>query len=266
MLAGVLLELCLAPVHSITDHPALLVPPTLVWLALTRFAPRWAVPAAFGTAIVAIGIWLGQHGGPHGHLLPRLELTTPTLDASALLSIALPLYIVTMASQNVPGVAVLASYGYDAPWRPAMLATGAGTAVAAFAGGHAVNLAAITAALAASPEAHPDKAQRYRVAVATGWFYLLLALASTAITTVVSTAPAGVAAAVAGLALIGTLAASLTGAMVEPTGRIAAAVTFVVAASDVTVLGIGAAFWGLVAGLVVHLVTRPATTARRRSA
>jgi len=253
MLAGVLLELCLAPVHGVIDNPALLVPPALVWLALTRLAPRWAVPAAFATAMITIGIWLSDHGGLHGALLPSIELTAPRFSTSALLTIALPLYIVTMASQNVPGVAVLKSFGYDVPWRPSMLTTGVGTVAGAFAGGHTVNLAAITAALAAAPEAYPDKAQRYRVAIAAGWFFFLVALASTAITTVVSTAPEGVAVGVAGLALIGTLAAALTGAMAEPTERVAAAVTFMVAASNVRAFGIGAAFWALLAGLAVHL-------------
>jgi benzoate membrane transport protein len=264
MLAGVLLELCLAPVHGIVDHPALMLPPTLVWLALTRWAPRWAVPAAFATAMVAIGLWLGNHGGLHGDLLPRPDLTGPTVSAGALLTIALPLYVVTMASQNIPGVAVLRSFQYETPWRPAMLVTGVGTVVGAFAGGFMVNLAAITAALAASPEAHPDPRQRYRVAAAAGWLFLPIALASAAITAVVATAPAGVAVGVAGLALIGTLAASLTGAMAETAERVPAAVTFIVAASSITVAGIGAAFWALVAGLVVHLVlvSRPSGTDR----
>ena len=253
MLAGVLLELCLAPVHGVVDHPALLAPPLLVWLGLTRWRPRWAVPAAFAVAILAVGIWLGQHGGSlDGPLLPRVDLTAPTLSWSALLTLALPLYVVTMASQNVPGVAVLASFGYDAPWRPAMASTGLGTMVGALAGGHAINLAAITAALAASPEAHPDRDKRWRVAVAAGWTFLVLALVSAALTTIVAAAPAGVAAGVAGVALLGTLAASLQSALTDPADRIAAVVTFAVAASGITALGIGAAFWALLAGLAVR--------------
>ena len=253
MLAGVLLELCLAPVHGLLDHPALLLPPILVWLALLRLAPRWAVPAAFVVAILAMTIWLGRHGGPEGSLLPHLELTTPTLSGGALLSIALPLYVVTMASQNVPGVAVMASYGYEAPWRAAMTTTGLGTIAGAVTGGHAINLAAITAALAASPDAHPDPQQRYRVACTAGWAYLVLALGSAALTAAVTTAPEGVAAGVAGLALIATLGSSLSSALADQDGRTAAVVTFVVAASGTTALGIGAAFWALVAGLAVHL-------------
>lgn len=253
MLAGVLLELCLAPVHGAIDHPALLAPPLVVWLALTRWRPRWAVPAAFAVAIAAVGIWLAHHGGGlDGPLLPRVELTAPSMSWSALLTLALPLYVVTMASQNVPGVAVLASFGYDAPWRPAMATTGLGTMLGAVAGGHAINLAAITAALAASPEAHPDSGRRWRVAAAAGWTFLVLALGSAALTTVVAAAPAGVATGVAGVALLGTLAASLQSALAEPGDRIAAVVTFAVAASGITALGIGAAFWALLAGLVVR--------------
>jgi benzoate membrane transport protein len=252
MLAGVLLELCLAPVHGVIAHPALLAPPVLLWLALLRLAPRWAVPAAFLAAMATLGVWLTQHGSLHGPLLPRLELTGPTLTWSAMLTLALPLYVVTMASQNVPGVAVLSSFGYRAPWRPAMATTGAGTMLGSFAGAHAINLAAITAALVAAPEAHPDKERRWRAAVVAGWTFLVLALGSAALTTLVAAAPEGVAAGVAGLALVGTLGASLQAALAEESDRIAAAVTFVVAASGISALGIGAAFWALLAGLAVR--------------
>jgi benzoate membrane transport protein len=257
MLAGVLLELCLAPVHGVTAHPALVAPPLLVWLALLRWAPRWAVPAAFVVAMLALTIWIAHHGGADGPLLPHLQAHRPTLTWAALLSITVPLYLVTMASQNVPGVAVLASYGYDAPWRPAMTVTGIGTALGAAAGGHAINLAAITAALVASPEAHPEHERRWRVAEITGWSYLVLALGSTALTTVVAAAPDGVVTAVAGIALAGTLASALAAALSEQEDRIAAVVTFVVAGSGISALGIGAAFWALVAGLTTRLATRP---------
>ncbi|MFT4286600.1 benzoate/H(+) symporter BenE family transporter [Nocardioides sp.] len=255
MLAGVLLALCLAPVHGLADHPWLVAPAAVVWLVLLRLRPRWAVPGAFVVAMVAIGVWLSRHGGLHGRLLPQVELTSPTLTWAALLSLAVPLYVVTMASQNVPGVAVLASYGYVAPWRESMTVTGLGTVAGAAAGGHAINLAAITAALAANPDAHPDPRQRWQVANVTGWAYLVLALLSTALATVVTAAPEGVAAAVAGLALLGTLVSSLSAALAAEATRVPAVVTFVVAASGVTVLGVGAAFWSLVAGLLVQAIT-----------
>jgi benzoate membrane transport protein len=256
MLAGVLLSLCLAPVHGLVDHPALVAPAVVVWLVLLRLAPRWAVPAAFVAAVVAIGIWLGRHGGPGGPLLPRVVLTAPTLTWASVLSLAIPLYVVTMASQNVPGVAVLSSYGYAVPWRESMMVTGVGTVVGATAGGHAINLAAITAALAASPDAHPDPRRRWVVAHLAGWTFLALALVSMALATVVAAAPAGVTTAVAGLALVGTLASSLTSALADPDDRQAAVVTFVVAASGITLAGVGAAFWALAAGLLVRATLR----------
>ncbi|WP_211221031.1 benzoate/H(+) symporter BenE family transporter [Nocardioides insulae] len=252
MLAGVLVSLCLAPVRGLVEEPVLVVPVVLVWLALLRLAPRWAAPAAFGAALLVLGLAAARDGGLSGPLLPTLAPVVPTLTWASVLGVALPLYVVTMASQNVPGVAVLASYGFRVPWRSSMTVTGLGTVLGAPFGGHAINLAAITAALAASPETHPDPRQRWRAVWVAGWVYLALAVAATALTTLVATAPA-VLAAVAGLALLPTLASSLAGAMGEDAAghREAAVVTFVVAASGVTVLGIGAAFWALLAGLVV---------------
>ncbi|MDH2412886.1 benzoate/H(+) symporter BenE family transporter [Nocardioides sp. CER19] len=256
MLAGVLLALCVEPVHGLLEDPWLVAPVVLTWLVLLRLAPRWAVPLAFVVAFAGISVDLARHGGLVGPLVPRLDLTAPTLTWSALLSLAVPLYVVTMASQNVPGVAVMSSFGYTVPWRAAMTVTGLGTVAGAAAGGHAVNLAAITAALAAGPEAHPDREQRWRAAHTAGWAYLVLGGLATALASVAVAAPAGVVGAVAGLALLGTLGSALAGATSAVDGRAAAMVTFVVAASGVTLAGIGAAFWALVAGLVVRAVTR----------
>lgn len=256
MLGGVILSLCLAPVHALADYPWLVGPVVLTWLALLRLVPRWAVPAAFVVALVVIAVHAGQHSGVQGGLLPHPIWTTPTLTWSAVLGIALPLYIVTMASQNVPGVAVMTSYGYDVPWRETMTVTGLGTVVSAGAGGHAINLAAITAALSASPDAHPDPSRRWLAAHTAGWAYLVLAVVSTALTTLVTAAPIGVIEAVAGLALVGTLGSSISAATSDSDGREAAVVTFVIAASGVGFLGVGAAFWALVGGLVVHAALR----------
>jgi benzoate membrane transport protein len=157
-----------------------------------------------------------------------------------------------MAGQNIPGVAVMSSYGYQVPWRETMTVTGLGTAAGALAGGHAINLAAITASMNASPEADPDPARRWVAAWTSGWSYLVLALVSTALVAFVSVAPPDVVGAVAGLALLGTLSSSLAGALSATDGREAAAITFVVAASGLTFFGIGGAFWALAAGLLVR--------------
>ncbi|WP_431075284.1 benzoate/H(+) symporter BenE family transporter [Microbacterium phyllosphaerae] len=254
MLAGVLLPLCLAPVTGIVANPWGVVPVVLTWLVFARLAPRWAVPLAFLAAAVVVTVSLIQEGAPvdAGLLVPRLELTAPTFTLGAMIGVALPLFIVTMASQNVPGIAIMRSFGYEVPWRPAMLVTGLGTALGATAGGHAINLAAISAALAASPDADPDPRRRWVAGVSTGASYLVLGGFSAAFAALVLLAPDAVIPAVAGLALFGAFGASVQQAIDDPGERIPAVVTFLVAASGISLLGVSAAFWALVAGLLVR--------------
>ena len=256
MLAGVVLDLCLDPVRSLVDKPAAIVPIVLVWLIGVRLAPRWAVPAAFVAAgiVIAVDMIRRGEGIASSSLLPELSLTAPTLSWEAVVSIALPLYIVTMASQNVPGVAIMKSLGYDLPWRDSIVASGVATIVGAPAGAHSSNLAAISAALAAGPDAGPDKSRRWIASQSVGWTYLVLGAASAALAALVAVAPVGVVATVAGLALLGTLADALEGSMSQRKGREAAVVTFLVAASGITAYGVGSAAWAIVAGLVVHAI------------
>ena len=261
MLAGVLLEICLTPVRGFVAHPWEVGPTLLTWVVLLRFARKWAVPGAFLVTLAVIAVVAANHGGVHGALLPHLSLTAPRFTSAGVLGLALPLYVVTMAGQNVPGTAVLASYGYAVPWREAMTTTGVGTILGASAGGHAINLAAISASLVAAPPAHPDPDKRWTAAISAGWSFLVLAVISGALTTFVSVAPIDVVGAVAGLALLGTLASSLSGALAAEHGREAAMITFVVAASGTTFLGIGAAFWALLAGLLVRSITYRPTLA-----
>jgi benzoate membrane transport protein len=256
MLAGVLLPLCLAPITGIVANPWGVVPVVLTWLVFARLAPRWAVPLAFVAAAVVVTVSLVGEGAAFDPavLLPRLEFTAPTFTVGALVGLALPLFIVTMASQNVPGIAIMRSFGYEVPWRPAMLVTGVGTALGATAGGHAINLAAISAALAASPDADPDPKRRWVAGVSTGASYLVLAVFSAAFAALVVLAPAAVIPAVAGLALFAAFGSSVQQAIDDPGERIPAVVTFLVAASGIAVLGVSAAFWALVAGLLVRTV------------
>ena len=254
MLAGVVLDLCLSPVRGLSAHPLLTAPGLLTWLVMLRLSRRWAVPAAFAVTLVAIGIDVSRHGGTHGSIVPHLTWTAPSFTWAGLLGLAIPLYVVTMAGQNIPGVAVMASYGYQVPWRETMAVTGIGTCAGALAGGHAINLAAITASMAASPDADPDPRRRWIASYTAGWTYLVLALCSAALTAFISVAPPDVAGAVAGLALLGTLASALAAAMSAVQAREAAAITFVTAASGLTFLQIGAAFWALAAGLLVRAI------------
>lgn len=258
MLAGIVLQLCLGPVTGMAANPWAVGPVVLVWLLALRFLPRWASPLAFVAAAVVIVVHLTSMGTPMdaAALVPRLEITAPAFTLGGLVGIALPLYLVTMASQNVPGVAVMRGFGYEVPWRRSMLVTGAGTLLGAPAGGHAINLAAISAALAAGPETGEDRSRRWIASVTSGIVLVPVGIASAALATLVSLAPEGVVPAVAGLALVGTLAASLRAALEEPADHVPATVTFAVAASGVAVAGVSAAFWAIVAGLVVRGVLR----------
>ncbi|KNA92811.1 benzoate/H(+) symporter BenE family transporter [Gordonia sp. w5E2] len=259
MLAGVLLTLCLAPIKSLAVQPLLTIPILVVWLCATRWLSRWALPLALITALIVIGIYLAVHGvdsAAHTEWWPQITWTTPDFDVSAIVGIAIPLYVVTMASQNVPGVAVLKSFGYQTPWRASMFVTGTGTVIGAPFGGHAINLAALSAALAAGDEAGPDRSRRWIAGISAGVSYLILAALSGVLVTITAIAPHGLLETVAGLALLGTFASALVGALAQEEYRIPAALTFVTAAAGISFWGIGGAFWALVVGLVAHTVLR----------
>lgn len=256
MLAGVLLPLCLAPILGIAENPWGVLPVLLTWLVVARFAPRWAVPLAFVAAAIVVGVDTVRSGAAvdAGLLVPRLELTAPTFTIGAVVGIALPLFVVTMASQNVPGVAIMRSFGYEVPWRPAMFVTGIGTALGAPAGGHGINLAAISAALAAAPDADPDPKRRWVAGVSTGVSYLVLGGCAAAFAALVALAPAAVIPAVAGVALFAALGSAVHQAVADSSERMPSVVAFLIAASGVSLAGISAAFWALVAGLAVRAV------------
>jgi benzoate membrane transport protein len=255
MLAGILVPICIAPVTALIEQPLLAAPVIVVWLVLLRFAARWAVPAAMLVAIVGIVI-TGADAVAEAPLAPVLALTPPAFDAAVIVSLGVPLFIVTMAGQNVPGFAVLSTLGYrDVPARAILTSSGAATVLAAPFGGFALNLAAITAALMGGPDAHPDPSRRFIAPIAGGVTYIGLGLTAGVATALVTAAPPILIIAVAGLALFSALASGLVAAFEPPGTRVVAAVTLVVVASGVVVAGIGSAFWGLVAGSIVMLVT-----------
>lgn len=258
MLAGVLLQLCLGPITGLAVNPLEVAPIVAVWLLAMRFSPRWASPLAFVAAAIVIGVHVAssRDGLDPGALVPRVVVTAPDFTLPGVVGIAVPLYLVTMASQNVPGVAVMKGLGYTVPWRRSMLVTGAGTLVGASAGGYAINLAAITAALAAGSEAGQDRSRRWIASVTSGVVVVALGIGASAFGALVVLAPAGVIAAVAGLALLGTLASALQAALADPDERLSAVVVFATAASGIAVAGVGAAFWALMVGLVVRFVLR----------
>jgi len=206
------------------------------------------------TMIAAVLIDRPVHLG--SDLAPALVFTTPHFSAGALVSLAIPLFLVTMASQNLPGIAVLRTYGYQPELRPVLGATGLASVAAAPFGALAINLAAITAAMVAGPDAEPDPGRRWIASVSGGATYVALGVGAALAAAFASAVPPLIIEAVAGLALLGALGAALNAAMSEPGTREAAVTTFVVTASGVTALGIGGAFWGLVAGLALLAVLR----------
>ncbi len=269
MLAGVLLGLCAQPFRDVAGQPWAIGPVILVWALCMRFARRWAVPAAL---LAAVGVMIATGSFARltsAELLPRVEFVAPVADPAAIVSVAIPVWLVTMTSQNIPGMAVLRSFGYRPTLRRPMLYTGAATAAGAFGGAHAINLSAIAAALVAGPDGHPDPRRRWIGGVSCGAVYMLFGPLSGAVAAIAAAAPPGLLAAIAGLALVGTLAGSAAAALADPTSRDAAALTFVVAASGLVIGGVGAAFWGLLAGLawtgLMRLRWAPSAAGRHRA-
>ncbi len=257
LLAGVVLQICLIPVRGAAAHPLLVVPILLTWLVAMRLVPRWAVACAFAATLVVVGIDLLATGhGVHGAVAPHPSWTVPRLTVTAVIGLAIPLYVVTMAGQNVPGVAIMRSFGYEIPWREALTVTGLATVIGGSFGGFSTNLAAISASVPASPEAHADPRRRWPAAIAFGLTFLVLAALSTALVTYLRGVPGAVVATVAGVGLLGTLGASLQSAFGDPDERVGAAITFVVAASALTIAGVPGPAWALLAGLVVRAVLR----------
>jgi benzoate membrane transport protein len=254
MLAGVIFSFCVAPFHTVVSEPLIVLPVLAVWLILYRFAPIWASPVAVTLAFVLIALTM-KIEAIDLNLLPTLELVSPNFNLAGLFSIALPLYFVTMAGQNIPGIAIMKTFGFEVPFRPTLVATGAVTAAGSFFGGFALNLAAITAALNANEQAHKDPSKRWIASVSGGVLYLLLALIAAPVVSFVSAVPRELILAAAGVALFPTLVSAFTAATEEPKLRLAAIITFLVGASGVAFAGVGAAFWALAAGVIVWWVT-----------
>jgi len=256
MLAGVLLRFGLNVFVAMNSQFGLTFAMFCAYLMLRRALPRYAVVGALLLGLVlAQTMGLLHMEGVHlefAHLVWR----SPAFSLSTLIGIALPLFVVTMASQNVPGVAVIRASGYDAPVSPLIGWTGVANFVLAPFGGFALNLAAITAAICMGREAHEDPARRYVAAVAAGAFYLLVGLFGATVGALFLAFPKELVSAIAGLALLGTIGNGLAAAVVKDTEREPALITFLVTASGAVLYGIGSAFWGLLAGAMALLVMR----------
>ncbi|MBP1845358.1 benzoate membrane transport protein [Rhizobium petrolearium] len=252
MLAGILLSLCLAPVKAVAFNAALGLPIVLTWMVVVSRWRLWAVPAALVALVLVLifGVELPadtmEQIGAAIH--PDLTFIEPVFTWSGIVSVAVPLFIVTMASQNIPGIAILKVHHYEPP--PGLLFAGTGifSILGGLTGGVPVNMAAITAAMCASEDAHPDPAKRYWAAIVGGFGYIGLGLVAGGIIAFVSLAPPILLQAVAGLGLVNAFSSAAFAAYREPETREAAAITFLVTASGTSFAGISGAFWGLVAG------------------
>jgi benzoate membrane transport protein len=256
MLAGVLLPFCLKLFLVFPTDLMLAAGLLLVFLVMRRLAPAWSLPAVLVAAFAVLAV-RGQVALPEGTgLFGALSPVMPAFDWKAAVSLALPLYLVTLASQNLPGLVVLRAAGYAPPAGKLIFWGGLTSTLLAPFGAHGVNLAAITAAICTEPDAHPDAAKRWTVGVIYGLFYLVVALFAAPLAGLFIAMPTGALAAITGLALIAPLTGSLGAMMGEAKDREAAVLTFAATASGVALFGVGSAFWGLAVGFLALAARR----------
>ncbi|MCD9007433.1 benzoate/H(+) symporter BenE family transporter [Luteimonas sp. XNQY3] len=253
MLAGILFGFATNLFVGMAAQPLLVLAMFLAFFIGRRWFPRYAVVAVLVTGLV-VALATGQIGGP----LPPLQATipswvTPRFEWQAIVNISVPLFVVALTGQFVPGVALLRNSGYaHVPASPLVGWSGASSALLAPFGCHGLTLAAVTAAICTAPEAHPDPRKRYVAGVAAGLTYFVLGCFATTVLALFASLPDALVATLAGLALFPAIVNALATTLATPDDRDAALVTFIVSASGMSLVGIGAAFWGLVLGLVVH--------------
>ncbi len=254
LLAGILLQFGIGAFGSMTLDPTLAGLLILAYLIIKRFSARYAV---VGILILGLAFLLLEHRVDLSGL--KLELaapvfTMPVFTLNALLSVALPLFLITLTGQYMPGMLVLRNDGFRTSANPIVWVTGLGSLIMAPFGSHAMNVAAITAAICTGPEAHQDPSKRWIAGIAAGVFYILVGIFGLTLAAVFMAFPATFITTLAGLALLGTIGGSLAGAMAEPKSREAALITFLASAANITLFGIGGAFWGLVIGLLAYFI------------
>lgn len=258
MLAGVLLPFCLKGAGAAQALPAVLLPMVAVFALVRLKNPAVAVLAALGLGL-ALAFGLGLSVWPALPVpVPVLEFVAPAWRLEVLVGLGVPLYLVTMASQNLPGFATLRAAGYEPPVRPALIVTGGLSALSGLFGAHTTSMAAITAAICLGDDVHPDREQRWKVGLVYAGFWVALGLLSPVILPLLAALPAPLMTGLVALALLGPLMGALTGAFVPVETRFAAVMTLAVTGSGVAAFGVGAAFWGLMAGLAVHGLGRAA--------
>ncbi len=256
LLAGVLLRFGMDVFVSMRTQMAMTLVMFVVYLCGRRWFPRYAVLATLLLGMAIAGASGLLHLGDVELRIAQPVFTLPSLSLAAVFGIALPLFVVTMASQNIPGIAVLRASGYSPPVSSTIGWVGATNVLLAPFGAYSLCMAAITAAICSGREAHPDPSKRYVAAVFAGIFYLFTGVFGATVAALFAAFPKELVMAVAGLALFGTIGNSLSAALREDRDREAALITFLVTASGFSLGGIGSAFWGLIAGSIA-LLLRP---------
>lgn len=251
MLAGVLFVFVITTVRAAVDFPTLVVPVIILWLVLNRLATVWATPIAIVLAFTLVNLSLGTGWLAGAALLPKFEIVIPSFEWLPMVSIGIPLYLITMASQNLPGIAVMKSLGYEVPVRAAIGSTGIATVIASFFGGFGMNLAAITAAINANEHAAKDPSRRWLASFVGGLVYWLFAVGAGLFAAFVLAVPNELLLAVVGLALLPSFISAIGASLEDKATRLPATVTFLVGAAGISLFGIGGAFWALVAGILV---------------
>lgn len=264
LLAAVLLRFGLDAFVALQADVVMVGVMVAVYLLAKQFLPRYVIPLTFFVGIL-VALATGQMQSFEGDFSLTIPVfVMPSFEITTLIGVGIPLFIVTMASQNVPGIAALRAHGYDVPASPLIGWSGfTGFLLAPF-GGFAFNLAAITAALCMSPDVHPDPKKRHYAVYWASVFYCLAGLFGAVLTALFIAFPAALVMAIAGLALLSTIANSLEAALRDETERDAAILTFAVTASGMTLLSIGAPFWGLVIGMIAYLFRKRFTAPVRQ--
>lgn len=251
MLAGILFVFVITTVQASVVYPLIVLPFVIVWFLLNRIAAIWATPIAIVLAFGLMSADVGSSWLESASLFPKFELVIPSFELIPMFSIGIPLYLITMASQNLPGIAIMKGFGYQIPVRAVIGSTGLATVLASFFGGFGMNLAAITAAINANEQAAKDPSRRWVASFVGGLVYWLFAIGAGVFAAFVLAVPSDLLLAVVGIALLPSFISAIGVSLEDKATRLPAAITFIVGAAGISVFGIGGAFWALVAGMLV---------------
>ncbi|CAG68807.1 MULTISPECIES: benzoate/H(+) symporter BenE family transporter [Acinetobacter] len=256
MLAGVLLKFGIAIFGNMQDHWQFIISLLAVYIVSKRLWPRYCIVITVIAGVMICPFFMEFHLPTLHWELAKPEWITPHFTGSAILGLALPLFVINMASQYLPGIAMIKSYGYNPNVNQLIGWTGATQTLLAPFGCYTVNIAAISAAVSLDDQVHPDPAKRYIAGISCGFFYILMGLFAATLTSLLMSFPSLFIVALAGIALFGTISHNIAIAFQEPTDREAALLTFLCSASGIQFFGIGSAFWGLIVGVIVSMVLK----------